>query len=89
MLREYNDFVYLVFRKMARSDRYPKQTDITAAMKLAKHLGLTALLSKSTHLTGNHLRDKENSTSFKEKLVQFLCQFIMSENPLELNFHGS
>jgi hypothetical protein len=84
MLREYNEFSYLVFKKIARSDRYPKQQDIAHAMKLGKHLGLQQLMSKAQSLTGNHLKDNNNQATFKEKLVQFLCGFIMSENPLDL-----
>jgi len=48
MIRDYNDFVRLVFKAMTRQDRVPKVSDVTFALKLARRLGLQ--LNKN-HLT--------------------------------------
>ena len=77
MIRDYNDFVRLVFKAMTRQDRVPKVSDVTYALKLARRLGLQ--LNKN-HLSVQFLKVRENANAVKEKLIQFICKVMQKEN---------
>ena len=77
MLRDYNEFVDLVFVQMTKATYTKTTEDINRGHKLAKALGLS---KTDCNLTGPSLSKQAVANRVKEKIVSFLCKVIRKEN---------